>query len=537
MYIAPNTTIYLLNNTMLDSGYVNSIYFDSPSDQEAYFRSKIKYTLSKQSYQRMKRGYMKVQLRTDELYDVSYLMYQNTSFGNKWIYAFIKSVEYVNNETSRIEFEIDVIQTWLFQAHLEQCFVDREHSETDNKQDWIIEEKLNTGDYIHYTDPYELSLGQMQLVARVTQKIITQATGGQMIQGVFTPMWTTQHSADATGAEDLRQEIIGWNNQGYEPTQLFECPLCCLRATNEYSSVIVERPTRVNSYTPRNKKTLAYPYVQILLDNGRGTQATFNIDHFVDDNRGVFSVAGSYNPIPSVLVYPKNYEGLEYNYQSGVEISSFLSLAVDNDMYKEYQAQVAAKLDTNVVSAGLTVISDLTGSIFTGEGSGISRELLRSSTENVTALAGEGLRESTNAIESVGNNIASGYLKALESMAGSSPHEVGSSNAKTHTGASGIGYKLGFADNVKFYIRTITEAYAKAIDDFFTRYGYKTNRLKVPNRNVRPEYTYTKTIDCAITGNVPADDCRKIESIYNKGITFWKNGNNVGDFSVYNGVD
>jgi hypothetical protein len=74
------------------------------------------------------------------------------------------------------------------------------------------------------------------------------------------------------------------------------------------------------------------------------------------------------------------------------------------------------------------------------------------------------------------------------------------------------------------------------IDDFFTMYGYAVRRCKIPNRSSRPHWNYVKTIGCCITGSVPADDMRKICSIYDAGITFWKNGNEVGNYSLNNSL-
>ena len=74
---------------------------------------------------------------------------------------------------------------------------------------------------------------------------------------------------------------------------------------------------------------------------------------------------------------------------------------------------------------------------------------------------------------------------------------------------------------------------AKVIDDYFTRYGYKVNSLKVPNYNTRPFWNYIQTIDPNITGSIPFNDIVKIKNIYEKGITFWHT-NDIGDYSKDN---
>ena len=72
------------------------------------------------------------------------------------------------------------------------------------------------------------------------------------------------------------------------------------------------------------------------------------------------------------------------------------------------------------------------------------------------------------------------------------------------------------------------------IDDFFDKYGYAMNAIKVPNRHARPYYTYTKTKGCLIVGKMPADDILQMQQIYDAGITFWDRYATVGDYSVNN---
>ena len=82
--------------------------------------------------------------------------------------------------------------------------------------------------------------------------------------------------------------------------------------------------------------------------------------------------------------------------------------------------------------------------------------------------------------------------------------------------------------------KAITREFAVKIDDYFNRYGYQTNNVKVPNRNSRPHWNYVKTVGCSIKGSIPADDKSLICRIYDNGITFWKNGSEVGDYSLDN---
>ena len=52
----------------------------------------------------------------------------------------------------------------------------------------------------------------------------------------------------------------------------------------------------------------------------------------------------------------------------------------------------------------------------------------------------------------------------------------------------------------------------------------------------RPHWNYTKTVDCTIVGGAPGDDIALIESYFNRGITFWKHPDEVGNYSLDNSV-
>ena len=146
MYIYPNSDLYILHNISLNNDYDHTIYFSSVQDQTNFFLDPnnhfIKMHLTNQSYIRKERGWMQVNFNQNDLYDCTYLMFKNTHYLGKWFYAFILSVEYVNDNTSKINFEIDVMQTWFFDYTLDECFVEREHSISDSLFETTVEEDL-----------------------------------------------------------------------------------------------------------------------------------------------------------------------------------------------------------------------------------------------------------------------------------------------------------------------------------------------------------------------------------------------------------
>ena len=148
MYIEPNSNIVLLKGIRLDNSYDHTIYFANKQAQYNYFYSKKKVEFTQNYYQRVERGYFKADINAEQLYDVSYMMFRNTAFGDRWFYAFVTSAEYVNNRVTRIGFELDVMQTWMFDYTLLESWVEREHIVHDVVGANIVNEGIPVNDYM-----------------------------------------------------------------------------------------------------------------------------------------------------------------------------------------------------------------------------------------------------------------------------------------------------------------------------------------------------------------------------------------------------
>ena len=154
-YVVPDSEIYLLKNVHLDPSYTDTIYFANQIEQSNYFVGLASQAspntgvhLEDYSYQRTNRGTIRVEGNAENLYNVNYMMFKNTAFGSKWFYAFVMKADYINNNTVELTYEIDVIQTWLFETVLEPSFVEREHQSTDTIGDNILPEPIDTGDLV-----------------------------------------------------------------------------------------------------------------------------------------------------------------------------------------------------------------------------------------------------------------------------------------------------------------------------------------------------------------------------------------------------
>lgn len=507
MYIAPNTQIYVLAAVPLDSTYEHTIWWANANAQYTYMRGKAKWGFDQQSYQRVRRGFIRVNKVADDLYDCNYVMFQNTNFGNKWFYAFIKSVEYINNEVSEIEFVIDVMQTWSFDYTIMQCFVEREHTADDVLFGHIGSENLEIGDEYTCNAVDEFDMSAMSICVLINKN--TESGGqstGRFVNGMYTPLSvvagipaTAVSAIDAVLNQYLEDEIVAV----YEYPSIFgdastSSAYSGNKTINLYTGAL-------NGYTPRNRKLYCYPYNFLLVSNNSGQIAEYHWEDF--SGTPSFIIRGVFVSTPSAFCYPSHYRGMTAAYDDGIVLSNFPQCAWSGDTFKAWWAQNKASFVTSGIS---TVLSG----IATGVGAGVL-------TGNPIVGIGTGLT-------TAGGDIAAKMAQV---------HDIKSTPNQTHgqTQTDSLNASIGRVQ-FNFYSMSIKAEYAEMIDNYFDRYGYICHKIKVPNHNVRPHWTYTKTIGCTIRGSIPVDDMNLICKIYDNGITFWNNPDEIGNYSLDNRV-
>lgn len=501
MYIEPNTVICLLTNCPLDNTYDHTIYFNNAQEQRKYFASLTKYTLTNQTYQRVNRSRMRVQYKADDLYDCNYLMFQNTDFGNKWFYAFVKSVEYINNVVSEIEYEIDVMQTWAFDYQLGQCFIEREHSATDNIGDNLVPEKIEHGSYVADSLENDAQLYNTSIIIACTFNEEYADVYGSYIAGVFSGLAFIKFPNTLDGATQAAHFIgeAGAKSDGI--VSVFVIPTVLTEAGS--GSAVRKTVTKTKHLTlkradgteVKNKKLLTYPYNFLYVTNQQGTSAEYRYEFFNSDDCE-FILTGDVSPSPSAILWPTNYKGVASNIDEKIVLSGFPQLSFNVDTYRAWLAQHGTSTGINALSTALGAATK-------------------------AAVAGP------VGVVSAANTVAGIVAEYYE-------HSIMPNQARGGGGSMAL-LAAGLLQFV-FMTKHIQPQFASIIDDYFTMYGYATHRVKVPNRNVRPYWTYTKTIGCVVHGSVPCDDMSKICKIFDNGITFWTNGNNIGNYSLDNSV-
>ncbi len=503
MFIDFNSTIKLLRDVPIDSSYKNTLYFANETAQLTYFNSAVKYTLPRQSYARHSKGKFRVELKDDDLYDCNYMMFQNTSFGSKWFYAFVNDVEYVNNSTSEISFTIDEVQTWLFDMVRLPSFIEREHSETDNIGDNIVEESVDCGEM--YYENHEKFSGLDRLCTVVAYAEEDSTVSGKLQNGVYSGLsiyvFNTYNTQDGinlflTSKQHKPESVVSIYTMpmllyGGVPSENGSQMVSSTSGT-KLSFDLPSVGTKFGNYTPKNKKLFTYPYNYALIDNGCSNSMPLRFEFFGSD--GGLEVVGSITQPVRLMCRPKNYKGCDRLNTENLTLDNYPTCSWVSDSYSAWLAQNSVTTMTDsilpsVVGVGMGVVNPALGVGMT-----------------VASILGRGVQASLKA------DVARGSANS------------GSINANYNE-------QTFYRSRVR-----LSEEYAKIIDDYFTKYGYACNKIKVPNINARSRWTYTKTIDCNIRGTLPNSSVVKIENIFNNGITFWKNATEVGRYDLTNSV-
>lgn len=549
MYIQPNSTIRLLTGVPLDNTYAHTIYFSDKNTQAEYFASKTKTgcTFNAQTYQRVNRGTMRLQVLADDIYDCNYLMFRNTAYGDRWFYAFITSVEYVSNIVSEITYEIDVMQTWFFDVTLMDSFVEREHSATDVPGDNIVPEPVNIGDYymgvphgtgffseydVVVVSPYHIESGNTEWEPYYRyQEVDLNPT-------MLTHMVIKTVYAQAYQNEPFYIAFEGLSRKGIID-EVVDCYLIPRHFLPSYDNFYqleghIEpkemeyyrtKPTSLShGYTPKNKKLLTYPYNKLVIDTGDGNLNEYCFEFFGHndtDNRDdvVFNVYCYRGDSLSFKACPKRYKGEPVNYTECCLLTDFPPFPYIIDSFKAWIAQNKTRL-------ALQVGTDILG---IGSGMGTVMAGSKMLTPKTRVLSKTGAKMMAEGYEQVGKSGVGGVGSTLAELADRSVARLKPSGSSSGS----LEISMGIKDFTAIQY-SVNPQNAVIIDDFFNVYGYATHRVKVPNRNVRPHWTFVKTIDINIESNAPADDTNRIAHIYDNGITFWANPSEVGNYSLNN---
>ena len=535
-YIVPDGRIQLFKNIPLAPDNENTLYFFQTSTKDAYFDSLQQNnnyslgTFDNATYSREERGFVRINTQVGSVYNACYMRFKNTSFENKWFYAFVTSVEYIANKTVQINYSIDYMMTYMGDFELEYCLIERETVADDRIGLNIIDEGLEIGDYVNEN---VINLNEL-----LTYEIVVVVADPNELQNtpVNYNVYNPCHMEHFSNAQTASQYINTLVNAALGDNILGVCMI-----PKEYASIVennstshtkqitrsVTKPLQsLNNYVPKNNKMFVYPYKRLIIDNIEGATQEYKYEFFNQDADGIpssgnceFQEVGCFCGTAEVILSPKQYMNSavgSINYGARIGRSHYPECAWAMDSYKAYRAQINSNLPFEQRMG--KYMGAFEGGV-SGAAQGGDVPLIGNIISAVTGAAA---------------GAASGYYKpAVEAMVVNRSFAERGSIVKGSQAPTAV-FAADGCTTFKAYKQCIDRPHAKSIDDFFTMFGYKVNRVDRPNMNIRPHWTYIKTIGCIVNGEMPADYMRAIEARFNAGVRFWKNINDFGNFTLDN---
>lgn len=547
MIFYPTTYVYLLSGVPLNNTYTDTMTFSNEQAQIDYFMSKAVRSYTDFSYQRYNpaRGpiaAIRIAEVADNLYNVNYLMFRNVNFSTKWFYAFVREINFINAGMTEIVYEIDIMQTWLFDIQYKTCFVVREHTNNDRIGSNLVPEELELGEYVieditpsGYMNPEQAQIG----VAATFDRDMNDVTGG-MYGNVYQGC-TIMQFPTAQLFNQFWEQAIAANKAPDGVVNIFMIPQFIAQKDTAEPIAIVpftypKHLSNIDGYIPKNKKLFTYPYNFLHITNGQGNHFDAPFEFF-DDDTCRFFIRGFLSPDISAVLVPANFRkgvqsDLVSNYLQRMTISGFPQCSANVDTYKMYLAQNASQMPINDMTNTFKMYTGVAqGAISTiGGVAQIAATLPMNALSPATwGMMGSGVSGAISGVNQIYDAWANAklYNAKKQDIDSQAPQLTGSSSPTAD-------FCLGYTD-FTFSTMHIRSEFARIIDEYFSMFGYQTNRVKKPNITGRQSWNYVKTSNCNFAGNIPVDDLASIRKIFDNGITFWHT-QNVGDYTQSNGI-
>ena len=371
--IAPNSEIYLIK-CPIELDNLNQLSFANATAQHNYFNSLPKLALTNATFQR-KDGTIRWPGSMESILEYNYCMYRNKSHGNKWFYAFITNIEYINDNMSAITIKTDVWQTWQFDLTFNKCFVEREHVNNDTFGLHTLEENIPSGEWmINATQELEITNPKTCFVVVLLTELIgnllsTYGSRLRVYNGIpsgcyflFLDVDTTYTSLnnlieayDSVGKAEaiMAMYLVPKSLMGTEGTDYNEYSIDIF--TGQYgidcfvpkastgvklvSTSTITRNSTLNGYSPKNNKCFTKQFNYIMVMNNAGESAIYNWEDF--NGNPQFKLFATYQQGTPTKLVPINYRGGDEPAGNAYSLSGapFPIVSWQSDYYLNWQAK------------------------------------------------------------------------------------------------------------------------------------------------------------------------------------------------------
>ena len=501
----------------------------------------------------------------------NYLAFQNKFFSNKWFFAWIDNVAYINDNTCELTFTVDSWSTWFSYWTPEETFVIREHTNNDTIGANTIPENLAVDEVVCEQTTIDISLNEYLYIAIMSNydpankqdyNYITAYNGMVFGSPIFLFPYNLTDGSESSNANTMKN-IVNFiagcviDKRTDAIQSIFALPSALIKAsdlepvnTGDYNyyklrynykpeeiEYNITKRTSYNDFVPKNNKCFVYPYNYLEVTNMNGETNIYKYENFYNDS-ATFTLALAMQIGCSGRLFPTNYKRKSINNEESIALGKYPTFSWSGDAYINWLTEQAVNnVISPIMTLGATAVGAVVGGVpgaiagygganwLIGSGGSVSPQATKEAQATVdTAVAGTA---------SVGMSVANTVMGTFGNFYAGSLI----SNIPTGTNTADVNFvfkQLGFKFNE---MRCKTE-YLQRIDEFFTMFGYKTNSLKMPNITGRKNWNYVEISSNSDIGfgTVPSIYMEIINNACRRGITIWHNHSTLGDYSQDNSI-
>lgn len=522
--------IKLIKAFPYDNSYDYVKMFATKQEQNNYFNSLPSITIDETNYIKVENSF-NINYEYDYLENegINYVIFNN---GYKDIFAFVIKKEYVRKEVTRIIYEVDVIQTYMFDFSINKSFIERKKCTIDEITDF--DEGLEIGEHtiVQRNVVLEKSVTWFAMFNGFREQHIIYGDDGKivdvipfntslqkpstMIDGIqyplfFMPLPNGQLPASLSDHPSL-VGIVRFPNCTYSTVEV-KIPLVIkvtdiIGGSEEVNYVnysqIVDMATVINSSPvtsgsvsiSKSEITDYFPYTYYVLTDGESEPVIMKPQYMPSSITVKGEFALSHSPVERY--YPVGYKGDNtgkiYNITNTNQMmlptgtnegANFLS-ANANSVMQGRKSQL-----TNTIISGVAGLAGVAGSIATG---------------NVLGAFGSAV--------GAGLGVASGLNNILEIDARNKDIEM-TPNSISSFGTPSTRFAFD-TNNVELIKYSITDKIKSKILNFTSRYGNKYNNYATIN--LRTYKGYIKFVEPNIDSKIDNIYINKIKEILERGV-------------------
>lgn len=499
----------------------------------------------------------------------NYIAFQNTNYSNKWFFAFIDSVEFYSDQMCLVRYTIDACRTFFNDLRLNDCFVIREHTNDDTigkntipedipvgrvKQieSEIMDEDLYNNCYIALETTFNLynafKGGDVDFigVSRYNRQVfgseiyLFDLTNQGCIDLIYTLNYIQSKKSNLDSVFNLfiiPSAVIDKNNletivatwtHGSESLTWNIVTIKNYSNTSTYKEFNIQK-TKTFDITIKNNKCYCYPYSYLLVSNNNGNQNIYKYEDWLNSDTASFREELALSIGVSGRLVPTSYKGSDFADDEAIPLGKYPTCSYTSDASTSWLMSQAVNTVTDFTGIIAKTTESSLGSYNTGGGNRFKETGGKHTKSNRTA--------SLTGLDAINTNTQMALTSQLINKLGAFYLSDLLPNIK-QGGNTGDVVFSSYRSSFCFRKMRATNENMRIIDDYFTKYGYKTMRLKIPNVNGRTYFNYVEISDADDIGQatIPYEYMEIINNVFRRGVTVWHKHSYIGRYDVNNSI-